>query len=223
VRLITRYILTELLKVFLLSLSGITLMVLLAVVGQVALRNGLSPGNLLRLIPYGLPIALLYAIPATTLFAACSVYGRISAANEVVAMKSSGISPLALIWPALALSFLMSILVVGLNDLAVRGREGFQRVVLDSVEQIAYGMLRRHRSYRSPRFSIIVKGVDEQRLIRPTLTFYMPGDRPPIVITAEEAELRTDLKDDALDITLKLTVLTRRICSCRGSTSFAFL
>ena len=201
-RLITRYILAEFLKVFLLSLSGITLIVLMAVVGQISVREGLSPENVLRLIPFGLPIALLYAIPATTLFAACSVYGRVSAANEVVAMKSAGISPLALIWPVLALSFLLSVLVVGLNDLAVRGREGFKRVVLDSVEQIAYGMLRKHHSYRSPDFSISVTSVVEHTLIRPTMTWHKTGDELPLVITAEEAEMSANLEDNALRITL---------------------
>ena len=47
-----------------------------------------------------------------------------------------------------------------------------------------------------------VKSVDEHRLLRPHLTYYQEDDRPPLVITAEQAELHTDLEKDALLITL---------------------
>ncbi len=167
-RRMTRYVVSEFLAVFTVTLAAMLLVLVFGVVGQVAVREGLSLVNVLRLLPYALPIALLYGIPGTALFATCSVYGRMSAANEVVAIKSLGISPMTLMWPILTIAFVLSVGVVWLNDVAVSwGRLGTERVILQSLEQIVYGMLRTHRSYASPRFSVNVKGVEGEVLLRP--------------------------------------------------------
>ncbi len=200
---ITRYILAEFFKVFLISLAGMMGVVMLAVVGQEMMREGLSLVNVLRLIPYALPIALVFAIPGTTLFAACFVYGRMAAENEVMAVKSMGVPPMAILWPIFTLSFLLSLLVVGLNDIAVSwGREGVKRVVLESVEQIAYSMLRTHRAYSRDQFSISVTKVVGHRLIGPTITFHGDDEDDSVVFLAEEAELYSNPQENALSVSL---------------------
>jgi lipopolysaccharide export system permease protein len=202
-RRITRYVLFDLSKVFLVTLTGMTVLLLLVVVAQEAVRQGLGPEPIVRLVPYVLPEALRYAIPATILFAACSVFGRMSSSNEVVAIKALGVSPMAVIWPALALSFVVSLVAVWLNDLAVSwGRRGANRVVLQSVEQIAYGMLRTHHSYSTPELSITARRVDGRKLIRPMLTFHATEDSPPFVLMAKEAELRLNLENDTLSVVM---------------------
>ena len=155
------------------------------------------------LVPYVLPNALRFAVPAAILFSACSVYGRMSAANEIVAVKSLGISPMALLWPGLALSFLISLSAVWLNDLAASwGREGIQRVIMDSVEQIVYGTLRTHRSHRaSDRLAITVRRVDGRKLIQPTITTQDARGRS-MTITAREAELQSRPEHNALMLRL---------------------
>ncbi len=202
-RRITRYILAEFLKLFVATSLCLTLVMVLAVIAQEAVRQGLGPTAIMKLLPYALPVALLYAIPGTMLFAACSIYGRMSAANEVTAIKSLGISPSTLLWPAILFAFLISLGVVWLNDFAVSwGRVGFNRVALQSAEQIVYGMLRSNRSYTTHGLSINVKSVKDHVLIRPTLTVYESSSGPPIVLTAEFAELNTDIERNALLISL---------------------
>ncbi len=201
--LFTRYILAELLKVFLMTLTGLTLLIVLVLVGAEASRQGLGVGPILRLIPYILPNALCFAVPATVLFAVCSVYGRISAANEVVALKSLGISPWQVIVPGLMLAAGLSLVAVWLNDIAFSwGHQGLQRVVMQSVEEIAYGVLRTQRTYSTDRFSISVKDVDGKRLIRPTITFAAGGDTPMVTIIAQEARLQSNLDQNTLSIFL---------------------
>jgi lipopolysaccharide export system permease protein len=203
-RLLTRYILFELIKVFFVTLLGMTLMLLLAGVAQEAVRQGLGPLPILRLIPYFLPNALVYAVPGTILFAVCSVYGRMSAENELVAAKSAGISPMAYLWPGYVFAFFVSLTAVWLNDVAASwGQRGVHRVVLQSVEQIAYGMLRTQKAYSTKQFSINVVDVRERKLIRPTLTFHASGDSPAFTLTAETAELR--LNDDKTALSIQLT------------------
>ena len=78
-----RMILLELLKVFALALLGITGILLLAGIVAEASQQGLGPMQILTIIPLLVPSTLPYTIPATTLFATCVVYGRLSADNEM--------------------------------------------------------------------------------------------------------------------------------------------
>jgi lipopolysaccharide export system permease protein len=201
--LVTRYVVWELLKQFFCALAGMTGLVLLVGVAQEAINHGLGPLPILKMIPYILPEALRFSVPATILLACCSVYGRMSAMNEVVAVKSLGIAPRVLMYPALAIAFVISLVAVWLNDIAVSwGRIGVRQVVIQSVEEIAYGMLRTQRTYSDRRFSINVKSVDGRRLMRPTITFHGDGDRPSVVLAAREAELRFNPEDSTLSIFL---------------------
>ncbi len=200
---ITRYVLSELLKVFLVTLAGMTALMLIAGVAQEALRQGLGIEPILKLIPYAIPNALRFAVPGTILFAVCSVFGRMSASNEITALKSLGISPVKVIIPALILAFLISLVGVWMNDLAVSwGRKGMQRVVVQSIEQIAYGLLRTQRSYSNQRFSINVKRVEGRKLIRPTICLRSSDGELPTEVTAMEAELRLDSDKGVLSIAL---------------------
>jgi len=200
---ITRYILIELIGWFSVFVVGLTLLMVVILVGSEAWRMNLGLLPTLRLIPFILPTALVFAVPGTILFTVCLVYGRMSADNEVTATKSAGISPMALIWPALGLAFLLSAVAVWLNDVAFSwGQAGVQRVVLQSVEEITYGMLRTQRSFANPRFSIVVKGVEGRNLIRPTISFQPNSDMPAFTLTAVSAELRSNLERNTLILVL---------------------
>lgn len=198
-RTITRYILLELICWFVVWLGGLT--VVLVVLGLLteAIRMNLGLMPALRLIPYILPSMLSFAVPGAILFTCCQVYGRMSADNEVVATKALGISPMVLLAPALGLSFVLSLMGVVLNDVAFSwGHAGVQRVILQSVEEIAYGMLRTQKSYSNPRFSIIVKEVRGRKLIRPIMNIQAGGGSAIWTISAAEAELQSNLERNTL-------------------------
>lgn len=198
---LTRYVLHELGKIFLIALASLTGMMVIFGLVREASQQGLGPAQIVQLLPYILPDALRFTVPATILFSVSLVYGRMSSSNEVVAIKSLGISPTAVLWPAWVLAFLISLSTVWLNDLAVSwGRRGIQQVVIGAIEQIAYSRLRTQRSFTSPRFSINVKRVDGHRLIRPTLTFQATDKQPALTVMAREAELRSDLESNELKI-----------------------
>lgn len=198
-----RSILSDLTKLFSFWLVIITLAMMLITIGQEAVRMNLGVVPTLRLIPFALPTALAFALPATVLFATCVVYGRMSADNEVVAVKSIGISPVVLLTPVLVLSFLLSLVGVWLNDVSYSwGHAGTQRVLLQSVEEIVYSMLRTQKSYANPRFSILVKAVDGRRLIRPIMNFQSNNDMPAFTLTAAEAELQSNLEENTLSLIL---------------------
>jgi lipopolysaccharide export system permease protein len=202
-RILTRYVLIELAKVFLVSLSGLTMLMIVVGLVREAAMQSLPLGQVAWLIPYILPDALRVAVPVTLLLATTSVYGRMSGANEVVAIKAMGISPMVVVRPTIIVAILLSLLTVWLNDMAVSwGRNGARRVVVEAVEEIVYAMLKANRSYTTKNFSIHVRSVDGRRLIRPTLTVNT-GDRGPMTVMAEEAEITADHAQRLLRIKLR--------------------
>ena len=187
-----RYVLTELLKVFGLALGVLTLIFILLGLVREAQEQGLAPAQVVQLIPFVLPDALRYTVPATVLLAVSLVYGRMSGSNEVTALKAAGISPLTVMKPVFVLAFLLSVGTVWLNDVAVSwGREGIRRVVLESIEEIAYSLLRTQKSYSSRHVSIVVKRVDGRTLIEPSISFQQKGSS--VTLSCEEAELRSNV------------------------------
>jgi lipopolysaccharide export system permease protein len=202
-KIISRYVLIELLQVFLVSLSALTLFMLVVGLVKEAQQQGLGLLQIARLVPFVLPEAMRFAVPGTMLFAVASVFGRMSASNEITALKAAGITPMAAIWPAIALAVVVSFVSVWLNDVAVSwGRDGVRRVIVNSVEEIIYGRLRQQRSYSTPQVSINVKGVEGRRLIRPTLSFTQGGaGGTPATVSAAEAEITTAADASELIVT----------------------
>ncbi len=203
-QIVTRYVIAELCKMFLLALGLLTLMMIVVGVVREAAMQNLPLRHVVQLIPFILPDALRVAVPVTLLLAVSSVYSRMSSSNEVIALKSAGISPWNVVWPTLVVAFLLSLATVWLNDVACSwGREGSQRVVVGAVEDIVYGMLRAQRRYSVPGLSINVQRVEGRRLIRPTLSIQGGAGRPSITVIAEEGELVADWDRDLLRVVLR--------------------
>lgn len=200
-KLLTRYVLREVLQIFLLTLFSLTMFMMLVGVGAEAIAHGLGPVHLLQLLPFMLPKALLFAIPGTVLLAASLVYGRMSNFGEIIAIKSLGISPMAVIWPTLFLATGLSFLTVWLNDLAVSwGDNGIRTVAINAIEDIIYGVLRTQRNFSSKNFSVVVRQVDGRILHGVTITFEAGAEAPKITITSEQAEFRSQPGSGVLTI-----------------------
>ena len=192
-RILTRYVLFDLLKVFLLTLTGLSLLFFIVLVGKEAVDKGLGLGPLMRMAPYIIPQAMQFAIPASMLLATTSVFGRMASYNEIVAVKSLGISPMVLIWPTLILATLVSFVAVAINDYAVSwGVMGVRNVFLASLEEVAYSQLKMRHNYTQGKANIMVRDVDGHKLLWPTLIM-QSGDHPT-TISAQDAEL--SLKPD---------------------------
>lgn len=199
--LLQRSVLWQLLAVFCVSLTAVTLLMVTVLIALAVRKEGLGYSQTFEILPYILPNALRFSLPATILFATCSVYGRMASANEVVAIKSLGISPWAVVWPAMVMVALMSYVAVWFNDLAVSwGHHGIRQVVLRSIEPMTYSLLEKQKSYTTPKFTINVRAVEDERLIEPTVTFKSGGDTPEFMIRAEWARLEADIDEEILTI-----------------------
>jgi len=198
-KIMTRYVLSEMLQVFLVALTALTLFMLVIGLAKEAQQQGLGLLQILAMVPYVLPDAMRFAVPGTMLFAVASVFGRLSSSNEIVALKAAGVTPLAVIWPVAGLAIAVSFACVWLNDIAVSwGRDGVRDVVVRSLEEIIYSRLQQQRSYSTQQLAINVKGVEDRRLIRPTMSFQPADGSPAVTLSAMEAELETDAKAGSL-------------------------
>ncbi len=198
-RILTRYVLFDLLKVFLLTLTGLTLLIFVVLVGKEFVDKGIGLGPLIQMAPYLIPQSMQFAVPGTMLLATTSVYGRMASYNEIVAVKSLGISPMTLIWPTLILATFVSFIAVMINDVAVSwGVMGVRQVFLQSIEEVIYGQLSMRHSSNFGKASICVRDVKDHRLISPTLILQSTGGKPAWTISAREAELNLIPKENKL-------------------------
>ena len=198
----TRYILWDVLKMFTLSLVAMTLVISLVFVGQELISKDLSYLAVAKLMPFILLIALQFSVSATILFSVCCVFGRISADNEIIALKSAGISPMCVFRPAVVLGVLLSVPSVWLNDMAVSwAKPAMQLVILRSFEEIIYRGLSSKKAYNSEKgFAIHVQEVKDRWLIKPNI--WMQTDSQLRTISAERARISIDPVDDKMVIEL---------------------
>ncbi len=211
---LNRMIFWELLRVFLLALTGLTSLFVIAGLVQQASQMGLSPQQVIMAIPLFVPSTLPYTIPATTLFASCVVYGRLAHDNEVVAIRAAGVHLFQILKPAIALGLFTTACTGSLYyNVIPRTQQMLQQQILEDPEEVLYNALRRDRCIRpggSFEYVLFVKDVQGRRLIDVVLKKRVKVKNPEtgvesfigydFVARAREARLRVDLEAGTLYI-----------------------
>lgn len=190
-----RMILWELCKVFVIALVGITGILLMAGIIAEASQQGLGPTQILAAIPLLIPSTLPYTIPATTLFAACVVYGRMSSDNEVLAIKASGVNVLHVVKPGLVLGLVMSLGTVGLYYRVIPYTHHLLRqMIFRDAEALLYSILQRHGMISSPQlpYAMFVDRIQGKKLLHTVFKRRNAKGQIDIVAYAREAELRVN-------------------------------
>jgi lipopolysaccharide export LptBFGC system permease protein LptF len=133
-RTLFRYVIAEMLRTLLVALAWLMLVGLLVVFLRTRFTEAgrmLGPRECLAGLIVVIPYLFGFLLPAAMLAAVISTFGRLSADNELVAMRASGISPLAVSAAPLAAGLLASVMVLWLN---VEGF-GYAAQALAEVEQ----------------------------------------------------------------------------------------
>ena len=201
-----RMILWELVKVFVMSLVGITGILLMAGIVAEASQQGLGPGQIFEAIPLLIPSTLPYTIPATTLFATCVVYGRLAADNEILAIKSSGVNILQVARPGLILGVVMSGVTWGLYyNVIPMSHLLLRQLIFNDAEELLYSMLRKQKciNYSQTPYAMWVRNVEGRKLIDPVIKGRNAQNKTNFVAYAKEAELRVDMAHRKLSIRMR--------------------
>jgi lipopolysaccharide export system permease protein len=191
-----RTILWELVRVFLMSLLGITGILLIAGIVAEASQHGLSPGQLFLVIPLLIPSTLPYTIPATTLFATCMVYGRLAHDNEILAIKSAGVNIMRVVWPGAFLGIVMTVVTATLYFQVIPNTHYLLRTMfLSEVEEFLYTLLKKDGFIKHPKlnYELYVRRVQGKKLIDAEFKVLDAKTRlATVTARASEAELRVE-------------------------------
>ena len=204
-----RMVLRELVKVFVLSLVGITGILLMAGIIAEASQQGLGPTQILAAIPLLVPSTLPYTIPATTLFATCVVYGRLAADNEVLAIKAAGVNLFQIVKPGLLLGVAMSATTMGLYYHVIPYTHHLLRsMVFNDAEELLYSVLKKQHmiSHSQMPYSMFVKEVQGKKLVNVVIKRKDAKNKVEFVAHAREAELRVDMARRLLLVRLRNSV-----------------
>ena len=198
---INRYILWELTYTFVFAFIALTSLLIVGALIQEAISKGLPLTHVVRLIPYVVVAMTRMSLPMTLLLAVTTFFAKMSGNNEVIALKSLGISPWAILWPVMFIGVIVSVVAVWLNELAVTwGQPGINTVIYRAAEDIILEQLKTTHHFESPQrdFTIMVKGVENRRLLSPTIT----TKKPAATIEAQSAQLKIDFNAQQLIIAL---------------------
>ena len=209
---LNRMIFWELVRVFALSVTGLTGLFLVVGIIQQATQFGLSPQQLMGIVPLLVPSLLPYTIPATMLFATCVVYGRLAHDNEAVALKAAGVDLLTMIRPAFLLGFLAAVGTAALQFAVIPNTQRMiQEEAIRDPEETLYNLLKRERCFRfrAPNMSyeLYVRDVQDRRLLdvvvkkrRTSKETTLSDDAFDYVARTREAELKIDLAANTLKV-----------------------
>ena len=164
-----RYVMGEVLRAFSLALLTITAVFVLLTVMTKAASAGLGPYEILKLIPYMIPASLPYTVPVSLLFASTVVYGRLAGDNEVIAVKTAGLSAMVLIWPILFIALALSVTLSYLSATFIpESATAGKMVIYKNMEDFFYKKLKMEKYAEFPQWVIKVKDVEDRTMIGPT-------------------------------------------------------
>jgi lipopolysaccharide export system permease protein len=194
-----RYVLGQVTLSFAMALVTMTAIFVLIMVMNVATRNGLSPLDVLRLIPLVIPATLPYTVPVALLFAVSVVYGRLASDNEVIAVKTAGCDVGTVLGPSLAFGLVLSgALLAACFDAIPRATRHVQEVLFENIEDVFYKVLKKDHEVDNPNwpFFISVKDVEGNVLIGAKFKHRARGAEDPnafdLWIDAQRASIRFD-------------------------------
>ncbi len=131
---LSRYVFGEFLRGWLLALTVITAVMFLGMGGQTLVtmqESGID--QIVQTLPLIVPMTLPYTVPFSLLVATTLAFGRLSADNEVEAIRTSGIHLACVIVPILLLAMALSVGIFLLNDRVIPQSWHSQRTMLLSL------------------------------------------------------------------------------------------
>ncbi|GJL80165.1 MAG: LPS export ABC transporter permease LptF [Nitrospinaceae bacterium] len=207
-KLLDRYIFSELLKVFLISAAAVTLVLYLdkfLLIADMLVRWGVGIVDLFLLILYLAPAYLAVTIPMSVLVATVVVFNHFSATNEWTAMKVGKWSFLRLLAPGIAFSCMSWVLSSAIIFIALPwGNQSYKDLIHDLIHN-------RTRIEIEPRvfnreFSnliLYVKQREKDSHFKGIFISNMGKPEAPQIISAEEGFLQKSADASKIHFQLK--------------------
>ena len=187
-----RYIFRELFRVFVPATVAMMLMVCVGLLVPMIIDYGVSPGQILRLIGYFLPVTLTFVLPMSALFAASVVYDRFAADRELDACRASGVSLAVMLYPGISLAVLAAANLILSFYVSPAFVHRSERSVKSNAEDILFRNIQRRGYYNLPRsrFRLYAdKTVPEMNLLEGVVILETRPDFSTRVISAQRVRV----------------------------------
>jgi lipopolysaccharide export system permease protein len=168
VRIIDRYIVHSFFTTFAVTVLVVTFVMCIGLLFRVTdlLARGAPFGLIVRVLAWGVPVALSFATPVSLLTASLLVFGKMSADNEIVAMRSGGISVWQIASKPLLVAGLLAVVCLYVNcELAPVSRYRQRLAVRQLGMEAPLDLLEEGRFIREfPAFTIYVGRKENNRI-----------------------------------------------------------
>ncbi len=138
-RILSFYIIREISSLFLLGIVIFTLVLLmgrLITLTDLVVSRGVPLADVSRMILYLIPSFLVFTIPMAFLLAVLLAFGRLSADNEIVVIKASGISLFQMLPPVIFCALVAMLLALGASTIGVPwGNSAFKELSFQVLKQ----------------------------------------------------------------------------------------
>jgi lipopolysaccharide export system permease protein len=205
---LARYVLGEHVGPFFFGLTVITFVLIIDFVPQVLdLVVGRDvPGYVVaRLFVYNLAWMLALSIPMAVLVATLMAFGRLSADNEILAVKSSGINLVRLIWPVLVAAACVGAGLVWFNNQVLPESNHLARVLMGDINRKRPTLKIRENVFIGdiPGYYLLVKWRDPRgNAIRDVTIYDQSSGRWPRTVTADHGTM--ELTPDGTTLIMNL-------------------
>ena len=192
-KILRRYILKETAGSFLAAfvvLSFIFMVFKIIKLADLVINRGVNLFSIIKLLLYILPEAATWTMPISVLVATLLAFGRLSADNEITAMRASGISLYRLVFPLVIVGLVISLISYEFNDWLIPSfRFKMRRLTAQIGTKNPAAYLEAGTFIKDFKGCIIfIYGIDKNKLTN--IRIYQPQEgKPTRTIIAQKGEL----------------------------------
>jgi lipopolysaccharide export LptBFGC system permease protein LptF len=203
IQILHKYLIKELFRTFLPSLLCFEFVLLLGFAIQL-LHKGLDVPSLFAVLPYMALYTMPHALPTSLLTATVMSYGRLSADNEITALKVAGIHLHNLVTPILVMGVFFSILALYLNaEVLPRSYLKVRLLQEKAVKRVlATHFITAKQKIDFDPYQIFIGAVESSNF-KDIAVFEFADDYIVSVLLAEEGEIEIDSNAHQVLLTLR--------------------
>jgi len=195
-KILTRYALIQIIEPFILALVAFTSVLIVDKVFLLTkyfVEKGINPWYMVEMLFYYLPAALVLTVPMAVLVGIVTAFGQMSADNEIIAMKTAGISMQKMIAPVVISTLILSVFMVFFMDFGIpKGNQAYTRLYAQLRQQhpalvLEPNTIMEEMSADGRRWYF--KDIDPKTNNMKSIIIWERSGDTPKIITAQEGEL----------------------------------
>jgi len=206
-KILRNYILSECILPFAISIGVLTSVFLLGYLPQLAdkvINKGVSLAAIGQVFLYNIPLLLGYTLPIACLTTIILTFGRMSADNEILAIRASGIYLRRIITPLVMVGLIFSIILFIFNDRVIPTAYTRQAELLKETGFQNPGALLEAGTFINAfdGYIIFIYRLDGNKMYNVRIYQPQPEGRPTRTVIAQEGEFATSPSNDTIKLKL---------------------